>query len=206
MEKIRTLVADDHAIVRTGLVSLLETEPDIDVVGDASNGLDAVRAALELKPDVVIMDLLMPDIDGVTATRRILKENPAVKILVLTTSTVSDDLAHALEAGAHGVIIKSAEYEKLLEAIRSVAAGERVVSPEVSRLIEDDPPAPRLTTRQIDVLQSLTRGLSNPDIAKQLGISRESVKEHIDTLYAKIGAANRTEAVAIALRKHLLRI
>ena len=206
MEKIRTLVADDHAIVRTGLVSLLETEPDIDVVGDASNGLDAVRAALELKPDVVIMDLLMPDIDGVTATRRILKENPAVKILVLTTSTVSDDLAHALEAGARGVIIKSAEYEKLLEAIRSVAAGERVVSPEVSRLIEDDPPAPRLTTRQIDVLQSLTRGLSNPDIAKQLGISRESVKEHIDTLYAKIGAANRTEAVAIALRKHLLRI
>ena len=206
MEKIRTLVADDHAIVRTGLVSLLETEPDIDVVGDASNGLDAVRAAHELKPDIVIMDLLMPDIDGVTATRRILKENPAVKILVLTTSTVSDDLAHALEAGARGVIIKSAEYEKLLEAIRSVAAGERVVSPEVSRLIEDDPPAPRLTTRQIDVLQSLTRGLSNPDIAKQLGISRESVKEHIDTLYAKIGAANRTEAVAIALRKHLLRI
>ena len=206
MEKIRTLVADDHAIVRTGLVSLLETEPDIDVVGDASNGRDAVRAALELKPDVVIMDLLMPDIDGVTATKLILMEDPAAKILVLTTSTVSDDLAHALDAGARGVIIKSAEYEKLLEAIRSVAAGERVVSPEVSRLIEDDPPAPRLTTRQIDVLQSLTRGLSNPDIAKQLGISRESVKEHIDMLYAKIGAANRTEAVAIALRKHLLRI
>ena len=128
-----------------------------------------------------------------------------IKILVLTTSTVSDDLARALDAGAKGVITKNAEYAKLVAAIRDVAAGKIAVSSEVRHLIDEDPPAPKLTPRQSDVLHSLTRGLSNQEIAKQFGISRESVKEHIDSLYAKIGAANRTEAVAIAFRKHLLK-
>ena len=193
-------MADDHAIVRTGLVSLLETEPDIDVVGEACNGETAISMALRLKPDVVIMDLMMPDVDGIVATERIL-----AKILVLTTSTVSDDLARALEAGARGAITKNAEYEKLVAAIRDVAAGKIAVSSEVRHLIDEDPPAPKLTPRQSDVLHSLTRGLSNQEIAKQFGIGRESVKEHIDSLYAKIGAANRAEAVAIAFRKHLLK-
>ena len=198
-------MADDHAIVRTGLVSLLETEPDIDVVGEACNGETAISMALRLKPDVVIMDLMMPDVDGIVATERILAAEPAIKILVLTTSTVSDDLARALEAGARGAITKNAEYEKLVAAIRDVAAGKIAVSSEVRHLIDEDPPAPKLTPRQSDVLHSLTRGLSNQDIAKQFGIGRESVKEHIDSLYAKIGAANRAEAVAIAFRKHLLK-
>ena len=198
-------MADDHAIVRTGLVSLLETEPDIDVVGEACNGETAISMALRLKPDVVIMDLMMPDVDGIVATERILAAEPAIKILVLTTSTVSDDLARALEAGARGAITKNAEYEKLVAAIRDVAAGKIAVSSEVRHLIDEDPPAPKLTPRQSDVLHSLTRGLSNQEIAKQFGIGRESVKEHIDGLYAKIGAANRAEAVAIAFRKHLLK-
>lgn len=205
MTKNRILVADDHAIVRTGLVSLLETEPDIDVVGEACNGETAISMALRLKPDVVIMDLMMPDVDGIVATERILAAEPAIKILVLTTSTVSDDLARALEAGARGAITKNAEYEKLVAAIRDVAAGKIAVSSEVRHLIDEDPPAPKLTPRQSDVLHSLTRGLSNQEIAKQFGIGRESVKEHIDGLYAKIGAANRAEAVAIAFRKHLLK-
>ena len=205
MTKNRILVADDHAIVRTGLVSLLETEPDIDVVGEACNGETAISMALRLKPDIVIMDLMMPDIDGVAATERILATEPTIKILVLTTSTVSDDLARALDAGANGVITKNAEYAKLVAAIRDVAAGKIAVSSEVRHLIDEDPPAPKLTPRQSDVLHSLTRGLSNQEIAKQFGIGRESVKEHIDSLYAKIGAANRTEAVAIAFRKHLLK-
>lgn len=205
MTKNRLLVADDHAIVRTGLVSLLETEPDIDVVGEACNGETAISMALRLKPDVVIMDLMMPDVDGIVATERILAAEPAIKILVLTTSTVSDDLARALEAGARGAITKNAEYEKLVAAIRDVAAGKIAVSSEVRHLIDEDPPAPKLTPRQSDVLHSLTRGLSNQEIAKQFGIGRESVKEHIDGLYAKIGAANRAEAVAIAFRKHLLK-
>ena len=205
MTKHRILVADDHAIVRTGLVSLLETEPDIDVVGEACNGETAISMALRLKPDIVIMDLMMPDIDGVAATERILAAEPTIKVLVLTTSTVSDDLARALDAGANGVITKNAEYAKLVAAIRDVAAGKIAVSSEVRHLIDEDPPAPKLTPRQSDVLHSLTRGLSNQEIAKQFGIGRESVKEHIDSLYAKIGAANRTEAVAIAFRKHLLK-
>lgn len=205
MTKHRILVADDHAIVRTGLVSLLETEPDIDVVGEACNGETAISMALRLKPDIVIMDLMMPDVDGIAATERILAAEPAIKVLVLTTSTVSDDLARALDAGAKGIITKNAEYEKLVAAIRDVAAGKLAVSSEVRHLIDEDPPAPKLTPRQSDVLHSLTRGLSNQDIAKQFGISRESVKVHIDSLYAKIGAANRTEAVAIAFRKHLLK-
>ena len=204
MTKHRILVADDHAIVRTGLVSLLETEPDIDLVGEACNGETAISMALRLKPDIVIMDL-MPDVDGIAATERILSAEPTIKILVLTTSTVSDDLARALDAGAKGVITKNAEYAKLVAAIRDVAAGKIAVSSEVKHLIDEDPPAPKLTPRQSDVLHSLTRGLSNQEIAKQFGISRESVKEHIDSLYAKIGAANRTEAVAIAFRKHLLK-
>ena len=205
MTKHRILVADDHAIVRTGLVSLLETEPDIDVVGEACNGKTAISMALRLKPDIVIMDLMMPDVDGVAATERILAAEPTIKVLVLTTSTVSDDLARALDAGAKGVITKNAEYAKLVAAIRDVATGKLAVSSEVRHLIDEDPPAPKLTARQSDILHSLTRGLSNPEIAKQFGISRESVKEHIDGLYAKIGAANRTEAVAIAFRKHLLK-
>lgn len=206
MNKLRILVADDHAIVRTGLVSLFETEPDIEIVGEAQSGELAVAMALELKPDIVIMDLMMPDIDGITATERIRAAEPTIKILILTTSTVSDDLAHALEAGANGVITKSAEYTKLLDAIHDIANGRLAVSPEVRRYIEEDPPVPRLTARQMDVLNFLTRGLSNPEIAKLLGIGRESVKEHIDILYEKIGATNRTEAVAIAMRKHLLKI
>ena len=205
MTKHRILVADDHAIVRTGLVSLLETEPDIDVVGEACNGKTDISMALRLKTDIVIMDLMMTDIDGVAATERILAIEPTIKVLVLTTSTVSDDLARSLDAGAMGVITKNAEYAKLVAAIRDVAAGKIAVSSEVRHLIDEDPPAPKLTPRQSDVLHSLTRGLSNQEIAKQFGIGRESVKEHIDSLYAKIGAANRTEAVAIAFRKHLLK-
>ena len=205
MTKHRILVADDHAMVRMGLVSLLETEPDIDVVGEACNGETAISMALRLKPDIVIMDLMMPDVDGIAATERILAAEPTIKVLVLTTSTVSDDLARALDAGVRGIITKNAEYAKLVAAIRDVAVGKLAVSSEVRHLIEEDPPAPKLTARQSDILHSLTRGLSNPEIAKQFGIGRESVKEHIDSLYAKIGAANRTEAVAIAFRKHLLK-
>ena len=203
--KIRILIADDHKLMRMGLISLFDVQRDMTVVGEAEDGEQAVRLAGELKPDIVIMDLMMPDVDGVAATERILAAEPTIKVLVLTTSTVSDDLAHALDAGVRGIITKNAEYAKLVAAIRDVAVGKLAVSSEVRHLIEEDPPAPKLTARQSDILHSLTRGLSNPEIAKQFGIGRESVKEHIDSLYAKIGAANRTEAVAIAFRKHLLK-
>ena len=205
MSKIRVLVADDHAIVRMGLVSLLKSEPDIDVVAEADDGEDAVRAALRLSPDVVIMDLMMPGVDGTEATRQILARAPETRILILTTSTVSDDLAHALEAGALGAISKSSEYARLLAALHAVAEGKKSVAPDIRRLIAEDPPVPALSPRQKEIMRSLTRGLSNSDIAEELGIGKESVKLYIDLLFKKLGAANRTEAVAIALRKHLLK-
>ena len=204
--KLRVLIVDDHAIVRMGLVALLESEDDIQVVGEADDGAAAVRKAQKLLPDIVVMDLMMANMDGVDATRAIKTRYPQIRVLILTTSTVSDDLAHALNAGADGAITRATANVRLLAAIRAVAAGKRVISPEISELISQDPPVPELTERQSLILGSITRGLTNADIAKQLGIREDSVKEHLNAIFAKIGAANRSEAVAIAIRKHLLKL
>ena len=204
--KTRILIADDHKMVRAGLAALLETEPDLQVVGQAENGRDAVAKALELAPDVVIMDLMMPAMDGVAATAELHRLRPEVKILILTTYGSSDGIAHALKNGASGAIMKSADSNDLASAVRDVARGGRSVSEEIQRQIASDPPVPELTPRQLDILDSLVQGLSNPDIAQKLGIRRDSVKEHVNNILDKIGAANRTEAVAIALKKHLLKI
>lgn len=203
---IRTLIADDHAVVRIGLSALLGTEPDIDVVGTAKDGADAVAETLRLKPDVIVMDLMMPKKTGVEATAEILSSLPKTKIIVLTTFSASDAIAHALELGAAGAVMKTAEDAELVSIIRTVAAGGRVVSDEIRKLLADDPPADKLTSRQMDILESVTRGLTNADIAKQLGLREQSVKEHITAIFAKIGASNRSEAVAITLRKQLLKL
>lgn len=204
--EIRVLVVDDHAIVRMGLVALLEAEDDIAVVGDADDGAAALRKAAKLKPDVVVLDIMMPVMDGVTATRKLRENVPDAKVLILTTSTVSDDLAHAMEAGACGIVPKSSPNRNLLAAIRAVAAGEKAVAPEIQELISQDPPVPELTARQREILDSVTRGLTNADIACELGITQDCVKEHLSAIFLKIGAANRAEAIAIALRKHLLKV
>ena len=204
--KIKVLVADDHKMVRVGLAQLLETESDIRVVGFAENGREAVEQATSLLPDVVIMDLMMPVMDGVEATAEIHRRLPEVKILILTTFGSSDGIAHALETGATGAIMKSADNNELATAVRLIAAGKTYVTDEIKQQLALDPPVPELTPRQKDILKSMIGGLSNPDIAKQLGIRRDGVKEHINAILSKIGAANRTEAVAIALRKHLLKI
>ena len=204
--KIKVLIADDHAIVRMGLSALLSAKKDIEVVGQARNGEAAVRDTLRLAPDVVIMDLMMPKKDGIAATAEIKAKRPDTKIIILTTFATSDGITKALEAGATGAILKNAENASLVTMIRKVAAGERVLAPEVEELLQEDPPVEKLTPRQAEVLESLSRGLTNKDIARQLGISDRSVDEHVEALLQKIGAANRAEAVAIALRKHLLKI
>ena len=204
-QKIRVLIADDHAMVRMGLASLLGTEPDIDVVGEAEDGADAVRKAVALKPDVTIMDLVMPKKDGAEATTEILKLIPDAKVLLLTTFGTADGVAHALAAGAIGAMMKNADFNELAAAIRTVAAGERAVSPDIERFMREDPPVASLTKRQREILAAVVRGLTNDDIAKQFSIQRSSVKDHLTAIFEKLGAANRSEAVSIALRKHLLK-
>ena len=205
-QKIKVLIADDHAIVRMGLASLLGTKKDIEVVGEAEDGESAVRKAIKLEPDVVIMDLMMPKKDGVAATAEIHRQLPDTKIMILTSYGTSDGIAHALQCGANGALMKSTEFSEFVAAIRTIVGGGRVIAPEIERLLAEDPPVPDLTQRQAEILHSIMRGLTNADIAKQLSIREDSVKEHINAIFAKIGATNRTEAVAIALRKHLLKI
>jgi NarL family two-component system response regulator LiaR len=203
--KIRVLIADDHAMVRMGLASLLGTEPDIEVVGEAENGKTAIQKSIALKPDVIVMDLVMPNMDGTAATTEILKCLPETKILMLTSFGTADGIAHAIEAGAKGAMMKNADFSELVAAIRTIAAGGRAISPEIEHFMEEDPPVQKLTQRQSDILASLVRGLTNDDIAKQFSIQRSSVKDHLTAIFEKLGAANRSEAVSIALRKHLLK-
>ena len=206
MKPTTILLVDDHAVMRTGLVSLLETCRDVEVIGDTGDGESAIRKALKLRPDVVIMDLMMPEMDGVETTRRLLEKWPEANVLVLTTFATSDGISRALEAGAKGAILKNSDLKGLRAAIHDVAEGKRHCSAEVEQIMTDDPPIPELSLRQLEILNSIVRGLSNPDIARQLGISLPMVKEHLTSLFAKLGVANRTEAVALALRKQLLKI
>ena len=203
--KIRVLIADDHAMVRMGLASLLGTETDIEVVGEADDGEVAVRKALTLKPDVVVMDLMMPKKDGYTATAEIRELIPDTKILLLTSFGTADGVAHALAAGAAGALMKNADFSELVASIRTVASGGRAISPEIEHFIEEDPPVQKLTPRQMDILASVVRGLTNDDIARQFSIQRSSVKDHLTAIFAKLGAANRSEAISIALRKQLIK-
>lgn len=204
--KIRVLIADDHAIVRMGLSTLLGSDRELCVVGEAEDGREAVEKAVELRPDVVVMDLVMPGMDGGAATAAIVRRAPWAKVLILTTFGTSDGIAAALSAGAFGALLKSAANADLLKAIHSIAEGMRFVSPAVKALMRSDPPAPDMTPRQQEILRSLTRGRTNRDIAGQLGISPESVKDHVNAIFSKLGASNRSEAVAIAFRKHLLKL
>ena len=206
MKKISILIVDDHAILRMGLASLLNAKKDIEVIGDAANGAAGIRKAVKLQPDVIIMDLMMPKMDGIETTAQLVAKIPDSKVLILTTFGTSDGISHALQAGARGAVMKNCDFGELVTAIRTVATGKTYVSPEIERIMSKDPPTAPLSPRQKEILASIIRGLSNPDIAKQLGISLDMVKEHIETLFQKIGAANRPEAVAIALRKHLLKI
>ena len=204
MNSIRILIVDDHAILRMGLVSLLGTRPEVEVVGDASGGASALRKYAKLKPDVVIMDLVMPGMDGIETTKALLEREPGARVMILTTFGTSEGISRALEAGAKGAVLKSASLTELLCAIRKTAAGERYVSPEIEGILTENPPIQPLSPRQKQILDLLVRGFSNSDIARNLGISLDMVKEHVIALYGKLGAANRTEATAVAIKHGLV--
>jgi len=204
--KITILLADDHTVVRAGLKAILGFEKDFLIVGEASNGLEAVKKAKELTPDIVIMDLMMPKLGGAEATAQITSALPQTHVLILTTYGSAEDITRALEAGATGALMKTATNDQLANALRKVAAGGKVLSTEIAKSIKLSPPVADLTPRQLEILQSVTRGLTNEDIAKLFDITASAVKQHLSTIFSKLGAASRSEAVAIALRKHLLKI
>lgn len=206
MKKIRILIADDHAVVRAGLASILRFAKDIQVVGSVANGLEAVTKTGELKPDVVIMDLMMPVMNGVDASARIAERHPESKILILTTYGSSEDIRRALDVGAVGAIMKTVSNQMLVAAIRKTAAGTRVLSPEIEQTLNESLASDELTPRQLEVLDYVTRGFTNEDIAKHFGITYSAVKQHLSNVFTKLGAANRSEAVSIALRKQLVKM
>jgi DNA-binding NarL/FixJ family response regulator len=205
-EKIRILLVDDHALLRHGLSAVLSLQKDFEVVGEAGDGHEAVKRASQLRPDVIIMDLAMPRINGVEATKLIKAELPDTKVMILTTFGMSADVSRALEAGASGAIVKDTAEKQLVAAIRGVFAGRTILSPEIRHMLDNEPQPPELTERQLDILLSISRGLTNKDIATQFGLSPSGVKTHLEAILSKLGAATRAEAVGIAMRKQLLKL
>jgi len=208
---IRLLIADDHPVVRAGLAGMLSDEPGFEVVAEASNGGEAVRLAAATRPDVVLMDLRMPVVDGVAATARIAggeAGDPPPRVLILTTYETDDQILAAIEAGASGYLLKAAPQAEIVAGIRSVAAGQSALSPQVAvRLVERmrRPEASVvLTARETDVLRLVATGHSNKQVATALGIGESTVKTHLLKVFEKLGVADRTRAVTLAMERGLL--
>jgi DNA-binding NarL/FixJ family response regulator len=207
---IRVLVVDDHPVVRSGLTGLLSVTDDISVVGEAGDGSEAVALVESTRPDVVLMDLRMPRMDGVTATGAILSSYPSTRVLVLTTYDTDTDILHAVEAGAAGYLLKDTPHAELLNGIRAAARGETVLAPPVaarlmSRLRTPAAPAAALPSpRELEVLAAVARGLSNAEIGRELFIGEATVKTHLQRLFAKLDVDDRTRAVTVALERGLL--
>ena len=203
-DKITVLLADDHLVVRMGIASILSFDDRLDVVGEASDGETAVRLAQSLKPDVVVMDLMMPRLDGAEATAAIRRTCPGTKILILTSFPGAPELSAALKAGANGALAKTSTQAELTRAIHAIAIGERIVADEIEAQRRFEQSLPPLTPARLEVLSLLSKGLSNQDIGRILNISPNSVKDRLKLTFARLGVANRTEAVAFALRQNLL--
>lgn len=204
---ITLLVADDHPVVRGGLVALLGADPDIEIVGEAADGEAAVEAALRLRPSVIVMDLRMPKLDGAAATAAIRAEWAEAAVIVLTTYDTDEAIVRAVEAGATGYLLKDTPPDDLVDAIRRAAAGETVLAPPVAkRLVERlrDPEAGALSIREIEVLREVAGGNTNSDIADRLHISQATVKTHLLHIYGKLGVSDRAAAVARAYEKGVL--
>ena len=204
---IRILLVDDHPVVRHGLRGMLEAEPDLTVVGEASSGVEGLERALELRPEIVLMDLRMPGGDGVTATERILARAPGTRVMVLTTYDTDRDILRAIEAGACGYLLKDAAPAELADAVRAAARGETVLSPSVASTLVRQvrrPAPPALSARETEVLRLVARGATTADIGRQLFISEATVKTHLLRVFNKLDVADRTAAVNTAMDLGLL--
>ena len=218
-ERIRVLIVDDHALFRRGLMLVLESEDGIEVVGEADDGEDAIAKAEQLAPDVVLMDVRMPRISGIEATRRLAEALPTTKIIMLTVSDEEEDLYEAIKAGATGYLLKEISIEEVADAVRAVTQGQTLISPSMaSKLIAEftnlakratdrqQVPVPRLTERELDVLRLVAQGITNREIAEQLFIAENTVKNHVRNILEKLHLHSRMEAVLYAVREKLFEL
>jgi DNA-binding NarL/FixJ family response regulator len=214
VEAIKILIVDDHPVVREGLIAMMSREGDFKVVGEAKDGVEAVNKAKELSPDVVLMDLRMPEMDGVEAMRQIRPAMPGVKFIILTTYSDDDYIFSGIEAGARAYLLKDAPREDLFKAIRSVYRGESLIQPVVasklldrfSQLSRRTPSGEELSERELEVLCLMAKGAANKEISAELNIAQSTVKTHITNIFQKLGVNDRTEAVTQALKKGIIRL
>ena len=209
MERVTILIADDHPVVRQGLRTFLDLQSDLSVVGEAETGAEAVAKVQELLPEVVLMDLVMPDLDGIEAARRIRDVSPSTKVIVLTSYAEDEKIFPAIKAGAAGYLLKDVEPAELAEGIRRVRSGEALLHPRIAarvmrEITEEKADAEVLTARELDVLRALAKGLSNKAIADELVVSEKTVKSHVSNILAKLHLADRTQAALYAVRERLV--
>lgn len=203
---IRVMCVDDHPLVRKGVASILANEPDMELVAEASDGREAVEKFHELHPDVVLMDLRMPQMDGTEATRAIRGEDPDARIIALTSYDGDQDIYRALEAGVRGYILKEMVHSEIVKAIRTVQSGKRLMPPEVAERLSEYFPQVALTPREVEVLSYVARGLANKEIAHKLGTANGTIKMHVQNILEKLGASDRTHAVTIAIERGILHL
>lgn len=214
VDKIRILLVDDHPVVREGLGAMIETQPDMEVVGEASDGQEGVQQAKLLRPNVVLMDLQMPKMGGVEAIQKIRQENTSAEVIILTTYDSDEHIFSGLEAGAKGYLLKGASKNDLFRAIRAASKGESLLEPAVaSKLVErftqlarKGPADDKLSERELEVLNLMAKGYRNKEIARDLFITEKTAKAHVSNILAKLGASDRTEAVTMALKKRIIKL
>jgi len=204
--KIRVLCVDDHPLVRKGIASILANETDMELVGEAGTGREAVEQFRKLRPDVTLMDLRMHDLNGIEATREIRKEFPDARILALTSYDGDQDIYKAIEAGVRGYLLKEMVHTEVVRAIRTVHSGKRLMPPEVVQRLNEHLPQAALTKREVEVLGLVARGLGNKEIAERLGTASGTVKIHVQNILSKLEASDRTHAVTIALERGILHL